>query len=99
MRQFQIAVLPGDGIGHEVVPPCLELLDAAATRVGGFILRYRMFNAGAAEYLENGVALPDAAIKGAEAADAVLLGAMGLPDVRYPNGTEIAPQVDIRERF
>jgi 3-isopropylmalate dehydrogenase len=36
---------------------------------------------------------------GAETADAVLLAAMGLPHVRHPDGTEIAPQVDLRERF
>ena len=35
----------------------------------------------------------------AESADAILLGAMGLPDVRYPNGTEVAPHLDFRERF
>ena len=37
--------------------------------------------------------------RGARAADAILLGAMGLPAVRYPDGTEVAPQLDFRERF
>ena len=33
-RRYKIAVIPGDGIGKEVVPPALEVLDAAATRFG-----------------------------------------------------------------
>jgi 3-isopropylmalate dehydrogenase len=45
------------------------------------------------------VALPDAAMSGAEHADAILLGAMGLPSVRYADGTEVAPQLDFRDRF
>ena len=32
-------------------------------------------------------------------ADAILLGAMGLPDVRYPDGTEVQPHLDMREKF
>jgi 3-isopropylmalate dehydrogenase len=99
MRHFQIAVFPGDGIGHEVMRPCLALLDAAAARVGGFALAYTSFDAGADAYRRTGVALSSEAIAGAEAADAVLFAAMGLPDVRYPDGTEIVPQVDLRERF
>jgi 3-isopropylmalate dehydrogenase len=99
MRQFRIAVFPGDGVGHEVMPPCLALLDAAVARVGGFSLEYTSFDAGADTYRRTGVALPPEAIQGAEAADAVLLAAMGLPDVRYPDGTEIVPQIELRERF
>jgi 3-isopropylmalate dehydrogenase len=99
MRQFRIAVFPGDGIGHEVTPPCLALLDAAAARVGGFSFEFTSFDAGADTYRRTGVALPAEAIQAASAADAVLLAAMGLPDVRYPDGTEIVPQIELRERF
>lgn len=45
------------------------------------------------------MALPAEALEAARAADAILLGAMGLPSVRYPDGTEVAPQIDFRERF
>jgi 3-isopropylmalate dehydrogenase len=38
-------------------------------------------------------------VRAASNADAILLGAMGLPDVRYPNGTEVTPQIELRERF
>src|SRR3546814_14677839 len=53
--------------------------------------------AGALVYRERGVAIDDETLEAAGAADAVLLGAMGLPEVRYPDGREISPQVDLRE--
>jgi 3-isopropylmalate dehydrogenase len=99
MREFVIAVFPGDGIGAEVMAPCLQLLERVAARSGAFRLRFDTYEAGAQLYRRTGVALPDAAVRGAEQADAILLGAMGLPDVRYPDGTEVAPQLDFRERF
>ena len=52
-------------------------------------MRYRSYEAGAELYRDTGVALPEDALRGAESADAILLGAMGLPSVRYPNGTEV----------
>lgn len=93
---FQICVLPGDGIGREVVEPCLAVLDAAARRVGGFALSYATHQAGAFAYRDTGTALPKSTLEAARAADAILLGAMGWPDIRYPDGTEIAPQLDLR---
>ena len=68
-------------------------------RVGGFALHFVSFEAGADLYRRTGEALPAAALQGAETADAILLGAMGLPDVRYPDGTEVAPHLDFRDRF
>ncbi len=99
MRELKIAVFPGDGIGREVMAPCLSLLDDLVPRFGGLRLECQSYEAGADVYLKTGVALPDEAVRAAEAADAVLLGAMGLPDVRYPNGTEVTPQIELRERF
>jgi 3-isopropylmalate dehydrogenase len=99
MREFRIAVFPGDGIGREVMAPCLALLEATVSRIGGFRLRLESYEAGAELYRDTGVALPDQALKAAASADAILLGAMGLPSVRYPNGTEVAPHLEFRERF
>ena len=45
------------------------------------------------------MALPDSALAAATQADAILLGAMGLPDIRYPDGTEVQPHLDMRDRF
>jgi 3-isopropylmalate dehydrogenase len=99
MRELRIAVLAGDGIGAEVMAPCLELLRIVGSRTSEFRLCFEPHEAGAAVYLRTGEALPTAVVEAAASAHAILLGAMGLPDVRYPNGTEIAPQIELRERF
>jgi 3-isopropylmalate dehydrogenase len=95
-RSFNIAVIPGDGIGPEVVGQAERILQRAALVVGGFTLTLERYEAGAGCYRHTGSALPEATVAAARAADAVLLGACGLPDERYPDGTEIAPQVELR---
>jgi len=95
----RIVVLPGDGIGAEVTQSALTVLDAVRGRVPGAALDLVHLDAGAGTYLETGSALPDDVIAAIEDADAVLLGAMGLPDVRYPDGTEIIPQIELRMIF
>ncbi len=98
-QDYRIAVLPGDGIGTEVTPPALAVAEAALARTGGGRLATREIRAGAGLYRETGVALPEAGLREAEAADAIFLGAMGLPDVRTPDGTEASPQLDLRFAF
>jgi len=95
---FQIAVMPGDGIGREVAQAALHVLDAAEARFG-FATRRETVEGGAHHYRETGVALPEEGFERAGAADAILFGAMGWPEIRYPDGTEIAPQLDLRFRF
>ena len=99
MQELKITVLPGDGIGREVMAPCLALLEEVTAQAGGIRLRFEPHEAGAEHYLKTGVALPEEALSAAASADAILLGAMGHPDVRYPNGTEVVPQIDLRDRF
>jgi 3-isopropylmalate dehydrogenase len=93
---FEIAVLPGDGIGVEVTAAALEVLEALAAEMRGLRFAWRHYPGGAGAYRDTGVALSDETMKALEHADAILFGAMGLPSVRYPDGTEIAPQLDIR---
>ncbi len=97
-QSYSIAVLAGDGIGLEVMAPTVALLARLAGE-GGFRLEFEEMAGGAALYRDSGDALPEATAVRAGQADAILLGAMGLPGVRYPDGREIAPQVDLRERF
>lgn len=99
MKTFTIALMPGDGIGPEIVPPCFDLLRDAAAITGGFTLERDDIEAGAAWYQKTGDGFPEAHFERAKSADAILLGAMGLPDVRYPDGREIAPQLELRERL
>jgi 3-isopropylmalate dehydrogenase len=96
---FSIAVLPGDGIGIEVMEACLVVLDAAVRRVGGFALDYDKVPGGAFHYRDTGDAFPEESFARAARADAILFGAMGWPDIRYPDGREIAPQLDLRQRL
>jgi 3-isopropylmalate dehydrogenase len=93
---FNIAVMPGDGIGHEVMEPCIAVIDAAVRRAGNFAVHYDWLEAGAEVYKAHGDAMPKATFDAAAKADAILLGAMGLPHIRYPDGTEIAPQLNLR---
>jgi 3-isopropylmalate dehydrogenase len=75
---------------------CLELLDAAQNALGWSPLRCTMWNAGAQYYAESGNALPEATLNACRRADAILFGSMGWPDIRYQDGTEIIPQLDLR---
>src|SRR3546814_17795228 len=97
MVEFHIAVLPGDGIGPEVVTPSLDVLAAACLAVGGLKLHFTTMEAGALVYRERGVAIDDETLEAAGAPDAVLLGAMGLPAVRYPAGPVISHHMGLRE--
>jgi 3-isopropylmalate dehydrogenase len=96
---FHIAVLPGDGIGPEVMAPALEVLNKAMAAAAGLRLRFTEAPAGAGHYRETGTSLPESTVKLCEQADAILLGACGLPHIRYPDNTEIMPQVELRFIF
>lgn len=96
---FEIAVLPGDGIGVEVIAPTVDLLGKLQQRLGGFTLSFNYCDAGALHYQKTGDALPAGTVETCRASDAILLGAMGWPELRYEDGTEIAPQLDIRTEF
>jgi len=94
MKPRRVAVLPGDGIGPEVIGAALRVLRAVAPS-----LVYEEFSVGAGEYLHSGNPLPPGVLDRLRQFDAILLGAMGLPGVRWPNGLEMTPQLDLRERL
>ena len=96
---FHIAVLPGDGIGHEVMAPALEVLRRVAAATPNLEFRFSEAPAGAEEYRATGKSMSDKTVKLCKEADAILLGACGLPSVRYPDNTEIMPQVELRFIF
>src|SRR5882757_2633270 len=95
---LHIAVLGGDGIGPEVMAPALEVLRKIEAR-SDLKFRFTDAPAGAEHYKATGKSMPDTTIKLCEEADAILLGACGLPSVRYPDNTEIMPQVELRFIF
>jgi len=93
---YTIAVFAGDGIGQEITTPCLNLLHQAVQKAKAPTLNFQPVPAGATAYRDLGQALPDESMRVARNADAILLAAMGDPSIRYPDGTEIAPQLDLR---
>jgi 3-isopropylmalate dehydrogenase len=96
---FHIAALPGDGIGPEVMQPALEVLRKVEATTPGLKFKFTQAEAGANHYRDTGKSMPDSTVKLCRDADAILLGACGLPEVRYPDGTEIMPQVELRFIF
>ncbi len=78
MTNYKIALLPGDGIGPEVIDASLKVLDAAAERFG-FGLEYQTHLFGGAAIDEHGVPFPDEVKAGVQEVDAVFLGAVGGP--------------------
>tara|TARA_B100000686_G_scaffold289522_1_gene316267 strand:- start:1628 stop:2719 length:1092 start_codon:yes stop_codon:yes gene_type:complete len=90
-NKYEIAVLPGDGIGPDVVDEALKVLAKV-----GIDFNFQEYPCGADCYLECGDPLPHDTLDACRRADATLLGAMGNPEVRWPDGTELRPQVDLR---
>lgn len=97
--QVTVAVFKGDGIGVDVTDAALSVVDAARLRVGGFTIKYDYLDAGAAYFRDTGRDIAPGAEGAAGTADAIFLGAIGLPDIRYPDGTEISPHLRFREKF
>jgi 3-isopropylmalate dehydrogenase len=84
---MKIAVMPGDGVGKEVVPEGLKVLSTAARKFG-FTYSTTDYPFGAEHYLETGVTLPDSALTEIGAHDAILFGAVGAD----PRGSAKIPQ-------
>src|SRR6476659_9547409 len=75
-----IAVIPGDGIGNEVVPAAQRVLEAAGAR-HGFGFRWTDYDWGCERYLETGAMMPDDGLDRLGAHEAIFLGAVGAPGV------------------
>jgi 3-isopropylmalate dehydrogenase len=84
---MKIAVLPGDGVGKEVIPEGLKVLKVAAKKFG-FTYDTTDYPFGAEHYLKTKVTLPDSALKELAAHDAILFGAVGAD----PRGNALIPQ-------
>jgi tartrate dehydrogenase/decarboxylase/D-malate dehydrogenase len=80
MTSYDIAVIPGDGIGREVTPAALEVLEAAG-RAHGFTLNLTEHPWGCDYFVDTGRMMPVDALDTLRRADAIFLGAVGRPDV------------------
>jgi len=80
VKDYRIAVIPGDGIGNEVVPEGLRVLEAAGSRFG-ISFKWDEKDWGCDRYLRTGAFLPEDGLESIREHDAIFLGAVGFPGV------------------
>ena len=80
MSRYRIALIPGDGIGAEVLPPASALLDAVGAR-HGLSFTYDTYDWSCERYLAEGAMMPPDGLEQLRHCDAILLGAVGWPGV------------------
>jgi tartrate dehydrogenase/decarboxylase/D-malate dehydrogenase len=81
MKTYRIAVIAGDGIGQEVTPAAISVLDAAAAR-GGFRFAWQPFPWGSQHYFDHGRMMPENALDLLRPFEAILFGAVGDPRIQ-----------------
>ena len=81
MKTYQIALIPGDGIGKEVIPAGVRVLETAAKAEGNFELRFTPFDWGCEYYLRHGRMMPAGGLDELRPFDTIYLGAIGHPTV------------------
>ncbi len=80
-KKYDIAVIPGDGIGPEITAQAIKALEACA-KVHGFSVKRTAYPLGGEHYLKTGETLPESMFNELKSHQAILLGAIGHPDVR-----------------
>jgi 3-isopropylmalate dehydrogenase len=96
---IQVALIRGDGIGVDVSDASLAIVDAALAKSTGLRIDYREILAGAGYFKETGRDIEAGGEEAAGEADAIFLGAIGLPSIRHPDGTEISPHLRLRDIY
>ncbi|MFC4601847.1 tartrate dehydrogenase [Cohnella hongkongensis] len=81
MNAYNIAVIPGDGIGKEVVPAALRCLEAVADIHGGLKWNWTFFPWNCEYYLQHGEMMPEDGISTLKQFDQIFLGAVGMPEL------------------
>lgn len=87
-KSYWIVILPGDGIGPEIIDATLEVLETLQDISRRFSLIYEFHQAGAGCYRETGKTITDEALEAFQRTNATLKGPVGLPEVRRADGTE-----------
>ncbi|MCB1910937.1 MAG: tartrate dehydrogenase [Zoogloeaceae bacterium] len=81
MKTYNIATVPGDGIGKEVVPAAQQVLEALAASSSTFGFEFERFDWGGDYYREHGVMMPEDGLNALRGKDAILFGSAGDPDI------------------
>jgi tartrate dehydrogenase/decarboxylase / D-malate dehydrogenase len=97
-KTFKIAVYPGDGIGPEVIDEALRVLDRVEAIGGAFKLELTRLPWGVEFFKQHGKVVPDDFLDVLRPMDAILLGAVGWPEL-VPDHVTLAPLVKIRQSF
>ncbi|WP_282942673.1 tartrate dehydrogenase [Paenibacillus sp. RC67] len=99
MKYYEIAVIPGDGIGKEVVPAATDVLDAVAEVHGGISFKYTNFSWSCDYFEQHGKMMPDDGMSTLQNFDAIFLGAVGDPQ-RVPDHVSLwGLLIKIRREF
>ena len=80
MKSYRIASIPGDGIGNEVIPAGIEILQALAAKEA-FHIAFEHFDWSSERYKRTGAYIPDGGLDKLKSFDAIFFGAVGAPDV------------------
>src|SRR5438128_977680 len=94
MKSYRIALIPGDGVGKEVVPAAVKVLEAAAQ---GFTLSFQAFDWGCEYCLETGRMMPDDGLEQLRAFDAILLGAIGVGAIQTGSSRAVPDHLSLRD--
>ncbi|MGC1494207.1 MAG: isocitrate/isopropylmalate family dehydrogenase [Sulfitobacter sp.] len=95
----RIALIKGDGIGIDVSKAAIAIAEAACIKTGGCNFAIEETRAGAGYFAETGHDIEPGGEEKVGQADAIFLGAIGLPSVRHADGTEISPHLRLRDRY
>ena len=99
MGRYKIVVIQGDGVGPEIIPEALRVLEVLRDSVDNLELEFTEIPLGAQHYLETGTSVSKDDLSVCSRADAILKGPVGLPDVRSDDGTEVGISIELSLRF
>lgn len=96
---MKVALIKGDGIGIDVAEATVAVVQSAVAAAGAPALTFEEIRAGAGYFSETGQDIEPGGEARAGQADAIFLGAIGLPSVRNADGTEISPHLRLRDIY
>lgn len=95
----RIALIKGDGIGIDVSEAAIAVAQKACELTGGCSFAVKETLAGAGYFAETGHDIEPGGEEKVGQSDAIFLGAIGLPSIRHPDGTEISPHLRLRDKY
>lgn len=85
MKQYNIALLPGDGVGPELIQSARQVFETVERKSKGFSLNFSEYPFGQRPYEDRGQAIPDQTLAGIKASHATLMGALSVENIPSPS--------------